>query len=148
MSAAIAPSRRGAMSGLEFRSLPVIHGRPATPVLDGGRIVLPAGEFAQIANGEEARFIAYLEFLVGPGRSRGNHVHSRRTETVYVIRGRIRGCWAEVASGEREERVLKAGDRVRVPPGWAHAYQALEYSQAIEHSDTPFDPEDVRPFAF
>lgn len=136
------------MSGLAFRSLPVIHGRPATPILDGGRIVLPAGEFAQIENGGEARFIAYLEFLVGPGRSRGSHVHARRTETLYVIRGRLGGRWAEVASGAREERVLKAGDLVRVPPGWAHAYKALEYSQAIEHSDTPFDPGDVTPFTF
>lgn len=136
------------LSTLTIRRLPVIHGRPTSPVLDGGRIVLPAGEFAQIANGEEARFIAYLEFLVGPGRARGNHVHARRAESLYVIRGRLRGRWAEVASGAREERVLKAGDLVRVASGCAHAYEALEYSQAIEFSDTPFDPDDVVPFSF
>ena len=137
------------MNGLSIRSLPVIHGKPATPVTDGGRIVLPAGEFAQIANGEGgARFIAYLEFLVGAGRARGNHVHARRAESIYLVRGRLRARWADVSSGEREERVLKAGDLVHVAPGVAHTYEALEYSQAIEFSDSPFDPDDVTPFAF
>lgn len=138
------------LSQVTIRSLPVIHGRPASPVLDGGRIVLPAGEFAQILNAEGggARFIAYLEFLKGPGRTRGNHVHARRAETLYVIRGRLRARWADVATGERDERVLKAGDLVNVAPGCAHVYEALEYTQAIELSDTPFDPGDVTPYAF
>jgi len=136
------------LNGLSIRSLPVIFGRPEAPVTDGGRIVLPAGEFAQIANGEEARFIAYLEFLVGEGRSRGNHVHARRAEALYVVRGRLRARWADVASGEREEQVLKGGDLVHVAPGLAHAYEALEYTQAIEFSATPFDPLDVTPYRF
>lgn len=136
------------LSQLTIRSLPVIHGKPATPVTGGGRIVLPAGEFAQIANGGEARFIAYLEFLMGQGRARGNHVHTRRAESLYVIRGKLRARWADVASGAREERVLKAGDLVHVAPGCAHVYEALEYSQAIEFSDTAFDPGDVTPYAF
>lgn len=133
-------------AGVRIRRLPVIRGRPATPVLDGGRILLPAGEFAQVANGGAARFVAYLEFLAGPGRSRGNHVHARRTEILYVIRGRLRARWRDVAGGDRVERVLTAGDLVTVSPGCAHAYEAIEYSQAIELSDTPFDPEDVTPF--
>ena len=117
--------------------------------VENGQVSPSISSMEKIANGGDgARFIAYLEFLVGSGRSRGNHVHARRTETIYVIRGRLRARWVDVASGTREERVLKAGDLVRVPAGCAHVYEALEYSQAIEFSDTPFDPDDVTPFAF
>lgn len=137
------------LPGVTVRRLPVVHGRPATPVLDGGRIVLPAGEFAQVLNGGGgARFIAYLEFLAGPGRARGRHVHARRSETIYVIRGRIRARWADVASGARAARVLAAGELVQIAPGTAHVYEALEYSQALEFSETSFDPADVTPFEF
>lgn len=133
---------------LTLRALPVIHGRPGRPVLDGGRILLPAGEFAQIANGEEARFVAYLEFLAGPGLARGGHYHERKGEALYVIRGRIRARFADADSGATEELTLGPGDLVRTAPRLAHRYEALEYAQAIEFSATPFDPDDVVAWAF
>lgn len=133
---------------LSLRSLPVIHGRPERPVLDGGRILLPAGEFAQVANGEEARFVAYLEFLPGPGLARGGHYHERKGEALYVIRGRLRARFADADSGATEELTLEAGDLVRTAPRLAHRYEALEHAQAIEFSATPFDPDDVVVWAF
>ena len=109
---------------------------------------MAAGEFAQIANGEEVRFVAYLEFKHQPGLSRGNHLHRRKGETLYVVRGRLRARYADPQTGERAGATLEAGDLVRVPAGIAHTYEALEDSQAIELSATPFDAGDILPFAF
>jgi dTDP-4-dehydrorhamnose 3,5-epimerase-like enzyme len=133
---------------LSLRKLPVVHGKPERPVLDGGRIMLPAGEFAQIANAEEVRFLAYLEFLEGPGLSRGSHYHEHKGEALFVMRGRIRARFADADTGETQELALEPGDLVRTSPRLAHRYEALEYAQAVEFSATPFDPTDVVPWSF
>jgi mannose-6-phosphate isomerase-like protein (cupin superfamily) len=128
---------------LTLRKLPVVHGKPERPVLDGGRIMLAAGEFAQIANAEEVRFVAYLEFLDGPGLSRGSHYHERKGEALYVLSGRIRARFADPDTRETHELVLERGDLVRTMPRCAHRYEALGYAQAVEFSATPFDASDV-----
>ena len=133
---------------LRFRTLPITVGAPASPVLDGGRIQLPAGEFVQVLNGEEARFVAVLEFRVGAGLSRGNHFHQRKSEGLYVVSGRLAGTFVDVDSGERIERVIETGDLVRVLPRCAHAYRAIETALAVEFSPTAFDPGDVTPYDF
>ena len=133
---------------LVVRRLPVIDGPPATPVLTGGRIRMPAGEFTQVLNGDVARFVALLEFRVGDGLSRGNHVHERKSESLYLASGRLAATFTDLDSGERIERVIEAGDLVYVAPRLAHAYRALEPSLAVELSPTPFDPDDVTPFEF
>jgi|SRR5215831_4706686 len=133
---------------LAIRALPIIEGPPATPVTTGGRIRLPAGEFVQVLNGEEARFVALLEFKVGAGLTRGNHFHERKSETLYVVSGRLAAIFVDVDSGERVEHTLVPGDLARVAPRLAHTYRALEPALAIETSPTPFDPADIVPFRF
>jgi mannose-6-phosphate isomerase-like protein (cupin superfamily) len=140
---------RGFLAGrVTVRKLPVIHGRPERPVTDGGRILLPAGEFAQIANDESVRFVAYLEFKHEPGLSRGNHYHRRKAESLYVISGRLRARFADPHTQDRAEITIEAGDLVRVSADCAHAYEALEPSHAVEFSGTAFDATDVVAFAF
>ena len=115
----------------------------AQPVLDGGVIEMPAGDFIQIANGDGVRFVAHLEFLADPPAERGHHYHRVRTETFTVIRGRLRGRWLDLDTGARIEDVLEPGDQVTVRPRCAHAYVALEDAAAVECASHAFDPSDT-----
>ncbi|MFD0784910.1 cupin domain-containing protein [Micromonospora azadirachtae] len=112
----------------------------------GGRIQSPAGELARVVNGGTYRYLAYLEFRPDTGRPRGNHYHERRTETLYVIGGRLRAVYQDLESGERTEAILEAGDLVTVRPRCAHVYYACELSQAVELADEPYDPADTYPY--
>lgn len=134
--------------GFAVRRLPRFRVPLDAPVTTGGVIEMPAGDFVQIVNGADVRFVAHLEFRAASGAPRGNHVHRRRIEWITVIRGRLRATYVDVATGARTEVVLEAGDQVEVRPGCAHTYVALEDAAAVECSDRPFDPEDTEPFAF
>ena len=137
-----------AFPGATVRGLPRFQVPLAQPVTTGGIIEMPAGDFVQVANGRDLRFVAHLEFRAASGASRGGHVHRVRTEWITVIRGRLHACYVDVASGARFETDLSAGDQVEVRPGCAHTYRALEDSAAIEVSSHDFDPADSEPFAF
>lgn len=128
---------------VRVRSLPVTA--PPTPP-GGGRIVTPAGELAQILNGVTFRFLAYLEFKPDPSAPRGNHVHAKKTESLYLISGHLRAVYQDISTGERTECDLRSGDLVTISPGCAHVYFAEEYSQAIEVADADYDPADTIPF--
>ena len=116
------------------------------PVTGGGVIEMPAGDFVQVANGEPVRLVAHLEFRGDPPAERGHHYHLARTETLTVIRGRLRGRWLDVDTGERRELDLEPGDQVTVRPRCAHAYVALEDAAAVECSTHAFDPADAVAF--
>lgn len=131
-----------AVQKVRLRRLPVTS--PPIPA-GGGRIQSPAGELAQIVNGGTYRFLAYLEFRPDAARPRGNHYHAHKTETLYVISGRLRAVFRDLDSGERTELTIEAGDAVTVEPRCAHVYFALEHSQAVELADTPYDPGDTHP---
>jgi dTDP-4-dehydrorhamnose 3,5-epimerase-like enzyme len=133
---------------LSLRRLPRFRVPLERPVLDGGVIEMPAGDFIQVANREAVRFVAHLEFRAGAHASRGNHYHLVKTETLTVIRGRLRARYADVDTGERHEVVLEAGDQVRVAPRCAHSYSGLEASAAIEWASHDFDPADAIAYPF
>lgn len=133
------------LSRVSIRRLPVLDAPPATPVLDGVRIRMSAGEAAPIWNGTPFRFIAYLEFLPDTGAWRGNHFHEKKREAFYVIRGRLRAVFEDVDTGERAEHTLEAGDVLHIEPRCAHAFQALEYAQVIECSPLDYDAADAYP---
>ena len=130
------------LAKVAIRRLPVVEAPPAVPVLDGLRIRMPAGEAAPVFNGGPWRFIAYLEFLPGTGAWRGNHYHEKKRESFYVIRGRVRGVFEDLDSGERAEAILEAGDVLVIEPRCVHAFAALEYAQVIEVSQYEFDASD------
>lgn len=116
----------------------------APPLLDGGRVDGPAGELAQVVNGDEPfRYLAYVEFRDAGGAMRGNHYHEKRVETLYVIRGRLEGFFEDIDSGETARVSLAAGDLVRVEPRCAHAYRPVEPTDAIEFSPHPYEPADT-----
>lgn len=126
--------------------LPVIEGKPvpgqALPPLK--RLLLPQGELAQIHDGEPAiRYMAWIELR--EGGIRGNHVHRRKDEHVYLIAGELRVYLEDLADGARAELHLKAGDRLRIPPGIAHALLPLVAGNALEFAPDPLDPTDSFP---
>jgi dTDP-4-dehydrorhamnose 3,5-epimerase-like enzyme len=127
----------------EVRRLPIVE---APIPAGGGRIVSTNGELAQILNGGEFRFLAFLEFFPDSPRLRGNHYHNRRTETLYVLTGRLMSRFRNLDTGETRDYDLSRGDLVRVPPRWAHVYRPLENSSAVEMSPTVFDPDDITPY--
>jgi dTDP-4-dehydrorhamnose 3,5-epimerase-like enzyme len=119
---------------------PIPHG--------GGRIQSAAGELAQIVNGESFRFLAYIEFKHGAPSFRGNHYHECKTETLYIISGRIQARYFDLDTGESMDSILKGGDLVTIQPRCAHVYYPLEYSQAVEISANIYDPTDTVPYQF
>ena len=137
------PSRP--LSKVTIRSLPVLAGPPAAPILDGVRIRMTAGEAAPVFNGGPWRFIGYLEFVPGSAAWRGNHWHELKRESFYLIRGRLRGVFEDLDTGERAEAELREGDVLTIEPRCAHAFAALEYAQAIECSPYEYDASDAYP---
>jgi dTDP-4-dehydrorhamnose 3,5-epimerase-like enzyme len=106
----------------------------------------PNGELAQIVSGEAFRHLAYLEFAENATIPRGNHYHNIKEEHLYVVKGTLRASFKNIDSGESLESILEEGSLVTVPPRWAHAYQPLMYSQAIEFANQPFDPADTHKY--
>jgi mannose-6-phosphate isomerase-like protein (cupin superfamily) len=126
--------------------LPVIQGRPAPgqvlPPLK--RLLLPQGELAQIQNGEPG--IQYLAWIDLPeGGIRGNHVHQRKKESIYVIAGELQVYLEDLATGARAECLMQAGDRIYIPPGIAHALKPVRAGHALEFAPDPLDPTDSAP---
>ncbi|WP_089017414.1 cupin domain-containing protein [Micromonospora coriariae] len=131
------------MDKVQLRRLPV-----TTPPIPpgGGRVQSPAGELAQLVNGDSYQFLAYLEFRPDATKPRGNHYHAHKTETLYLISGRVRAVYHDLDSGERARMTLEPGDLVTVQPRCAHVYYALEHSQAVELANRPYDPADTHPY--
>lgn len=119
-----------------------------SPPLDseGGRILTPAGEIAQIINGTSFNFLAYIEFQYNPKAPRGNHYHEVKNEYLYIVKGRLRAIYHDVDSGIQKETFLEAGNLINIKPRCAHVYFALEYTQAIEFSPNIFDPHDTKKY--
>jgi mannose-6-phosphate isomerase-like protein (cupin superfamily) len=134
------------MDKVVIRRLPLLEAPPASPILDGVRIRMPAGEAAPVYNGGPWRFISYLEFLAGTGLWRGNHYHERKREYVYVISGTVLGAFEDIDSGERLEVDLPAGTTVLIEPRCAHAFREQGYAQAFECAPLEFDADDAFPF--
>jgi mannose-6-phosphate isomerase-like protein (cupin superfamily) len=106
------------------------------------RLTLPQGELAQFHDADlPMRYIAALELVAGTVR--GNHYHTVKVEHVYVIRGALDVIAEEVLSGERLEVRIQPGDLVRIQPGVAHAFRAIESGEAVEFAPTRFDAADI-----
>lgn len=147
MQESIEQSREAVLGGRVVRDrLPVYEGRPAPGAVlpDLKRLLLPQGELAQIHNGGSAiRYLAWI--ALQDGGVRGNHVHRRKDESIYLIAGGLRLVVEDPGTGERAELMLKAGDRVHIPPGIAHALQPVGDGHALEFAPDPLDPTDTFP---
>ena len=129
--------------GVHVRTLPWVS--PPIPA-SNGRVRTRAGELVRIANDDKFAFAAYIDFLPPPLGMRGNIYHSVKTTIHYIIRGTIKAVYYDLDSGAVRRETLRTGHVVEIPPRWAHAYYALEYSQAIEMADRPYDPHDSIPY--
>jgi dTDP-4-dehydrorhamnose 3,5-epimerase-like enzyme len=114
----------------------------AAPITNLGRILAPNGEVAQIANGAQIQFLATIEFAFAE-QVRANHYHERRNESLYVIRGSLRGVFIDIDTNERSEFELVRGDLVEIAPRCAHAFVSHEPSELIEFADLAYDPMDL-----
>lgn len=99
------------------------------------------GEFAQIAYDEEIRHLAY--FQIKRGFWRGKHYHEKKDETFYVVSGSLRSVFVNPETAEREEHVLRRGQRVRVKPRIWHVFYGLEDSTVVEYSPQKYDKNDA-----
>jgi quercetin dioxygenase-like cupin family protein len=116
----------------------VTGGMPDTGAV---RLSAAAGELVRLANGENIRFAAYLEFLKD-GPYRGNHYHLEKIENMYVVRGELQAFYLDLDTGEQVETVLRTGDWVTVLPRCVHTYRANQYSQVVEVASHAYDPAD------
>lgn len=107
------------------------------------RLRLPQGDLAQLYDADEGiRYLAWLELKAGT--LRGNHYHLQKREFFYLIAGRVELVLEELATGERVEWHLTAGDLVFLEPGIVHTYRPHSDGQAVEFSPQRFAAEDTR----
>jgi uncharacterized RmlC-like cupin family protein len=123
-------------------SLPVM--KPPFP-RTGGRGLSPAGEMAQIINGDAMRLVTYIEFQPD-GKPRGNHFHRQKMEVIYIIKGHLKVFFEDLDTGELQTIEMRTGDMVYVQPNCAHVYVAKEYTQALELNEVPYDSADTIPY--
>ena len=124
-------------------ALPVFDNPAESAPMEPKRLRLTQGELAQIFTGSPGiRYLAALELR--SGTIRGNHLHDRKHEFVYLISGRMEVILEEVTTGHRECFICQPGDLLEIAPGIAHAYRILETGTGLEYSPQEFDAADVR----
>lgn len=91
----------------------------------------------------EANIIALLVFAHDVPR--GDHYHHQKVEYMVVLKGILKcSFFLPEAPKKTEEVILKAGQQVRILPGCAHTYTALEGDvYALEYAPQKFKMEDV-----
>ena len=115
------------------------------------RLVQERGELHLIEDGPCFRHLGCFTLRPGPGLWRGGHIHAKKTESFYVMRGVIEIDCVDVDSGERFIATLRPGDKARMSPGLAHRFRALpEGGEAIviEYYENRYERDDDIPFDF
>lgn len=142
----IFPSYQGEsfMDKIRIYRLPVSD-RLAGSANNGRRLLSPAGELAQIENGTNFRYIAYVEFKMQGEQAfpRGNHYHKNKTEFLYIAQGKLRGVFQDLETNEFGECIVESGDLIEVEALCAHAYLAIEHTHTIEYTKDMYDPDDT-----
>lgn len=127
------------------QTVPLIVPDPALPAGDmpaRKRLHLPQGDLAQIHNSPEPiHFIAWIELKAGG--IRGNHIHRRKQEYLYLLAGSATLTLEHAQTRERVTLDLAVGDLVLIEPGIAHAIASPVAGEAIEYSPQAFDPADT-----
>jgi L-fuculose-phosphate aldolase len=105
------------------------------------------GQAHLIIDDRALRRVCLLTLAAGAGY-RGGHLHWHKSEGFYVYQGRARAELVCAVSGERLVLELAAGDRLWIPAGIAHRFQALEDVTFVEFTDSPYRAEDDVPHTF
>ncbi len=85
---------------------------------------------------------AILEFLPN-AKIRGNHYHLRKSETLYVIDGKMILSYWLPGKPDVEETLVESGHLITIKPGLGHAYKAINKTLAFEMGTHPYDPADT-----
>ncbi len=101
------------------------------------------GEFVQVAYQEEIHHLALFE--IKEGYVRGNHYHQKKEEIFYIFRGKIKASFMDIDTLQREERILRRGDKIRIKPRCGHLFYGMEDTLVIEYSPQVYDQEDSHP---
>lgn len=126
-------------------TLPEFQGVPPGGGPSLKRLRLPQGAIAQIHQGGEGmRYIAWVEFR--SGGVRGNHVHARKREHIYLVAGEVEVLLEDTAGGGRETVRLSGGDSIFIPPGIAHAVRTVVPGHGIEFSPEPLMADDTQAY--
>jgi dTDP-4-dehydrorhamnose 3,5-epimerase-like enzyme len=110
------------------------------------RLIQERGELVLLADGEEIRHITFFSLNPGPEYFRGGHYHKKKTETFYIVSGKLRIFLADVENLKQDVMEVTAGQKIMIYPMCAHKFQAIEPSQVIEYYSTPYDGKDDIPF--
>ncbi|MFH1036174.1 MAG: class II aldolase/adducin family protein [Pseudomonadota bacterium] len=105
------------------------------------------GQAHLIIDDRSLRRVAVLTLAAGAGY-RGGHLHWRKSEGFYVYQGSALAELVCALSGQRLELELTVGDRLWIPAGIAHRFQARQDVTFVEFTDSPYRAEDDLPFAF
>jgi mannose-6-phosphate isomerase-like protein (cupin superfamily) len=113
------------------------------------RLFSAKGEMAQILNrdSESYKHLVYWDLdSTRSGEERGHHYHGKKTENFYVLTGEFDLLVHDLETDHKGIYVVKAGDRLQIAPGVAHAFRSKTYSQALEYSAEQYDPADTKPY--
>ncbi len=124
------------MNKLSVESLPETKAMPGAK-----RWLEEKGEFVQISHREDIRHLAFFELKKGFWR--GSHVHRKKREVFYVLRGLMKGVFIDLATGEQAERLLEKGTKVSMEPGLAHILYGIEDTHVVEYGSEYYDEQDA-----
>jgi len=88
------------------------------------------GEVAMIITNGSLEYVELAEFA-HRGIRRGYHYHTAYTEQLYVISGKLYIAAEMLETGEKTLLEINAGDVIKIKPGVAHAFIALEKSLVL-----------------
>jgi len=72
------------------------------------------------------------------------HYHLLKDETWYIEEGEYIFRWIDTSNADINEKVLKKGDTVRIPPGMPHQLEAIVPGIILESSTQHFDYDNYR----
>jgi len=136
------------MDKVQIYRLP-LQERLAGSANNGRRLLSSAGELAQIENGTNYSYLAYVEFKMQGDQTfpRGNHYHKNKTEFLYIAQGKLRGLFQDLETDEFAECIVESGDLIKIEALCAHAYLAIVHTHTIEYTKGVYDPDDTYPYS-
>jgi dTDP-4-dehydrorhamnose 3,5-epimerase-like enzyme len=106
------------------------------------------GWLAEILRGDQTKgsFGQIYVTTAHPGKKKGNHYHTRKTEWFCVIKGRGKLVLQDLETGKRMEILMGDGNlvTVRIPPGVAHTIANVgeDMMYLLAHISEQFSPQD------
>ena len=83
------------------------------------------------------------KLILHKGKQCSLHYHKIKDETFFVQSGKLT-MELRYPDGRREERVMKTGDSLHLPPGVIHRFTGIEDCEIFEFSTQHFDEDSYR----